>query len=129
MRLPWWLDDDSPSEPTSSTPPPPPPDLTRACDVAVGAGSDKAAYEELLPKVEDLLTSIPQQPALWQEEMDELEKAFDLVCDDIVEVTLRVVCDYVCLLPATVINSFSDIMCYFDRYTNVHTHTLSLSHA
>jgi len=51
------------------------------------AGSDKAAYEELLPKVEELLKSIPKQPHLWKDEMDELDEAFDLVCDDIVTVS------------------------------------------
>ena len=55
--------------------------------LAQEAGSDKAAYEELLPKVEELLQTIPKQPHLWQDELAALERAFDLVCDDVIKVS------------------------------------------
>lgn len=55
--------------------------------LAQEAGSEKAAYEQLLPKMEELLMTIPKQPHLWQQELDELERVFDLVCDDVIKVS------------------------------------------
>ena len=54
--------------------------------LAERAGDDEKAYEELLPRMEELLKTIPKQPELWQEELLELEKAFDLVCDEVITV-------------------------------------------
>ncbi|KAJ1472043.1 hypothetical protein T484DRAFT_1976363 [Baffinella frigidus] len=45
------------------------------------AGSDEAAYETLLPRVEEFLMGIEGMDHLWKEELAELHEAFDLVAD------------------------------------------------
>ncbi|EKX54686.1 hypothetical protein GUITHDRAFT_149825, partial [Guillardia theta CCMP2712] len=50
--------------------------LASQCD------GDKQAYEKLLPMVEDILVNVDDREELWKEELDEMYKIFDMVCDD-----------------------------------------------
>jgi len=45
------------------------------------AGNDKDAYDQILPQVEELLTTISRRKDLWEEEMAELDSQLDAVLD------------------------------------------------